>query len=286
MDPSHLNLPKKIDFYAGAHGNFLELLINLCAYPKMIDTSQPLFDENGACHLKYYPDLHSQYRQTIGCGHYSVLGKKFSPSDRVVEIEISDPHKITVILNAHLRAGNQRLDIENLETDTLAKLEKVPKKRPWADFLIKEYGVRKDYPASAFRLLYFTEYSSNLNQFSHVGSKLKFTHDNFFDLAQLQSGLQQICDFFDLPYTAHADIPEIWEKFVSINQGLFYKKRCDDILQSILAGQDVDLTNLIIPEQAWLLYRLFPTKKEAEPWFEQFPERSASIVASRQLLAT
>lgn len=268
VDP--LSFQKKIDFYPGAHGNFLELLLNIYACPLGIDSDRPLFDINGASHLKYSWYGQKGFRQNIGCHHYSVLDMDLDAADNVIEISVEDAHKITVIVNADLRAGNQKVDIVNPEINTLEKFQHLPKKRPWVDWLVREYGSRQDYPRSAFRNLYHQEFGTDMNHFKHLGTKMTFPHSCFFDFQSLIEKLGDAAVFFDLDFCPDDKMLAIWQEFIDKNQGLKAKLRCDKLFDDLVQGRDADLTNLSVAEESWLLYRLWPDQKDAWLYFEQF----------------
>lgn len=280
LPPNFPHLDKKIDFYPGAHGNFLEMLLNVFAQDGGIDLSKPLFDANGACHLKYDWNTQPGYRQKIGCHHYSIMDLGFEPNDRVIEIVVDDAHKITVLINSDLRAGDQTVDIFNPEIDTLEKFRDIPKRQAWIDLLIRDYGHRKDYPRAAFRHLYHGQYGSDFNRFSHTGPKMSFPHSCFFDLALLVPQLERAAEFFGWRFQADDRLPRIWQEFMDLNQGLRLKNRCDGLLENLRQGRPVDLGGLTVLEEAWLIYRVFPREQDAKRYFKEF-DQIVSVVAFR-----
>lgn len=271
MRPRYLTLNKKIDFFPGAHGNFLEMLLNLYAYNGGVDPSRPLFNENGACHVKYDTSVQDQYEQKIGCHHYTVMDLGFNDDDRVVEISIDPEHKITVLVNSHLRAGDQVVDIINPEINTLEKFKNLPKSKPWIDWLTKEYGEQKNYPRSAFRKLCFNQFHEEFNRFSYKGPKISFPHSAFFDLDALIYNCERIAKFFDLPFVPDTELPRIWEQFMKGNQGLRAKIRCEMILDELYDGSKPDLKGLSVVEEAWLIHNLCPEWTDAHVYLDDFP---------------
>lgn len=261
-------MQKKIDYYPGAHGHFLELMLVLSTEPEMIDLAQPIFNEKGACHVKNQPRFHPCYSPKFRCNHYSWSTEhsidRLQPDDLVVEIQVADEHKMTVIINENLRADIKPLDVDDPEIGTLEKYNGRQSRDSLISALVQQYGVRQNYPRSFFRTYYFTCYNANLNGFQHRGRKQIFPHRSFFSYQQLCFHLEMICDFFHFQYKKHAHAERIWNDFIMLNQGLSRTRRCEQILLDLERGQTVDLSCLGVAEEAWICHWLY--KHLDDPW--------------------
>ena len=259
---------KKIDYYPGAHGNFLDLMLVLWTQPDNLDLGQPLFDENGACHIKHSAKYHRNYPRLFGCDHYSLLNHhaawQLRPTDRVVEIHVADSHRMTLIVNAHLRAGKRSIDVDCPEIDTLNKYQDKMGMKHVTTWLIDEFGHMENYPRSALRIAYFKMYDSDFNHFQHKGKTKIFPHASFFDFDQLCQHLNLTCAFFELPSTPHEHAHRIWSQFMQLNQGWERHLRCQRVLDDIQNGQITNLEQLGVAEEAWICYNIF--RDRSDPW--------------------
>ena len=277
MDPNW-----KIDYHPGAHGNFLDLLLVLSSRPANIDLSQPLFDHNGACHMKYQKRYHPGYPNLFGVDHYSLPDQnaawQLCPDDRVVEIHVPDLYRMIVVVNAHLRAGKCSIDIDDPEISTLAKYQHKTNVRHVTAWLIDQFGHQENYPRYALRTAYFKMYHDDLNRFQHRGQKKIFPHDSFFDFDHLCQELALTCDFFDLPFVLHAQTKQIWNQFIELNQGWHRYLRCQRMLEEIAQGQPTDLGQIGVAEEAWICYCLFRDRPDQLDLIRHWPE---SVLARR-----
>lgn len=249
----------KIDFFAGTHGNFLELLINLFVYRIDFDIGASQFNANGACHVKneqkgYYPK--------ILCHHYTFLGRTFSPRDLVIEIHCEQRDMLAAMVNSLVRSGDEVMDITHLHTGTVKKLLQLPKAKPFLDTLTQEHGIRDNYPKSLIRNYFYSKFDiaehglDQFNEFSHVGSKMKFPFSAFYNLEDLYYHLNQCARFLNHEFVPDLRLVTLWQDFMSCNQGYASAVRCQRIIHAVLAQQDMDMSGLNLVEEAWIMHRL------------------------------
>ena len=102
----------QIDFQGGAHGNYLEFVLNsMCG----VTEDQLPFNIAGASHSKRYVD-----KKVFYAGHYSYLGKDLA--NKVVSIQIDIIDLLPLCQISLLRAGDYGYDNNKLEFDTYNKL--------------------------------------------------------------------------------------------------------------------------------------------------------------------
>ena len=249
---------EKIDFFGGAHGNFLELMINLFVYQIEFDNNL-LFNANGACHIK---NQTTSYRPIIKCGHFSFFNRPFNPDDKVIEIHCKDEDMLIAISNSLTRAGDQVIDITNLEKVTLSKLAKLPKAQGLLRDLINEHGEQENYPRSVIRNYFYSKFDDpangidQFNNFKFAGSRHMFPFDALFDLEKFYLELNKCAFFLDRNFYPTERTVSIWKKFIELNQGYHSYVKCQKILYCILANEEMDISNLNIVEEAWLLYKI------------------------------
>lgn len=105
-----------IDFQGGAHGNFLEFVCNVMARVRTVGSP---FNSNGAAHTKIYID-----KKIFQANHYSFLEGRLLPADisKVIAIKIAVDDLLPLSQISLLRAGDHKLDNNNLERNTYYKL--------------------------------------------------------------------------------------------------------------------------------------------------------------------
>jgi hypothetical protein len=249
---------EKIDFFGGTHGNFLELLINLFIY--QIDFDQPkFFNKNGSCHLK---NKNSNYVPKIKCAHYSYFEIPFNHDDSVIEIHCSDNFMLPALVNSLVRAGDEVIDISNLETNTIKKLSALPKANALLKDIINTHGEQENYPRSVIRNYFYSkfdvpEYGIDLfNNFKHVGEKLTFPFGAFFDYEELCLNLNKCAFFLGQNFYPSDHTYQIWKEFIKINQGHDSYKKCKEAMYAILTGDSMDISSFNLIEEAWLVYKV------------------------------
>lgn len=286
-----LPFPCKIDYYSGAQGNFLQLMLALNTNPSMINLDN-LFDENGACHTIYHSDKQPQWQTQIGTAHFSQLGLPMQASDRVVEIHVPKNYYQIVLINYLLRAPDQPFDIMTPHVDTIRKLDEDPRKMSsFKEKLQRFFGPGPHYDLWHWRLLFYNEFlkpDAERNQFRHTGEKYFMEFDCFFDFHAFRSNLKNISLFLRLPFQYNEATEMAWQNYMGRNQGYAAKLKCDQIYKDLIDGRSVDLSDLDAVSQGWIIYRCFTRSPHlAMAWIKNFPSRSdcATVTLNDQMIS-
>jgi hypothetical protein len=250
---------RKIDFFGGLHGNYLELAVNFWIdQNKSYDINLPQFDDIGACHVK---NQSATYKPITTAAHYSFGQHKFNSLDLVVRIVPAEQDMLIGITNSFLRAGNQTLDIENLDQNTYEKIKCLSKLEAFLNNLIRDHGLQSEYPRHVLRKYFyamFDSYEHGLGMFTNwtdVDNYYNFDFRRFFDLSQFYQGLQEIAKFVKLEFVPTERLAELHKEFLKLNQGYASEQKCNKIIQSVIAGDSVEV-KLNIIEEAWLNYKI------------------------------
>lgn len=249
---------EKIDFFGGTHGNFLELMINLFIYQVDYQETQ-LFNKNGACHVKnnsadYFPRIKSR--------HFSYYNIPFNTDDKVIEIRCSEKDMLIALTNSLLRAGDEVIDISNLENNTIEKLSELPKAKTLLEDLIKEHGKHTNYSRSIIRNYFYSkfetpEYGVGLfNKFHHQGERLVFPFESLFNLEDFFLNLNKCAFFLSMNFYPTDRTVKIWREFIQTNQGYHSQQRCNQAINCILVNESMDISDFNLVEEAWILYKL------------------------------
>lgn len=249
---------QKIDFFGGLHGNYLELVVNVAINQIEYDITKPQFTEWGACHNK---NKDSSYKRMVLANHFSYLKVPFSQDDIVVRIVPTENDVLIAITNSFLRAGDQPLDIDSLEEDTINKLTKFSKGANFAGTITQDYGQQVDYPRSAIRNYFYSmldDYEHGLGMFTNF-APAQTTH-NFpfralFDLGHFYRELNEIAKFLGLNFYPTVALGSLHSDFLKYNQGYHSEVKCKKIWDAILLGESRDI-KLNLVEEAWINYQV------------------------------
>lgn len=274
---------RKIDFFGGMHGQYLELVINHAIDQNDYDITQNQFFHTGACHLKNSSD---GYVPITRCSHYSAYGHRFGEDDFVVRITSAPEDMLICVTNSFLRAGDQMLDIDHLEQDTYHKMSCLPKLGSFLKTLTDRYGVRRSYPRHILRHYFYSMFAipeHGLDMFNHwlpANRVHEFRFASFFSFEKFYQELQSVAKFFNLEFRPSADMIVLHENFLRLNQGWHSHIKCSKIIESIIKQENIPL-DLNIVEESWIgwrisqifnIYDLDCTQKE------NFPEETSIII--------
>jgi len=249
---------RKIDFFGGLHGHYLELVINHAVDQNPYDITRLQFNEDGACHCKN-TDL--DYSPITVANHYSFWNIPFNNSDLVIRIVPRPEDMLIAVTNSFLRSGNQKIDIDNLETDTFKKMSLLPKASNFLQMLCLRYGKKEHYPRSVLRKFFYSMFDNPehgidmMTKWQPAPHSHDFEFRSFFSLDCFFENLQKISKFVDLEFFPTKELVDLHLEFLSRNQGYNSHLKCEIVMQSIISNQPMPLA-LNLLEEAWINYRI------------------------------
>lgn len=282
-----LPVQRRIDFMAGTHGNYLELIVNKFIDRNPIDVSRSLFDQHGGCHQKNaWPD----YQPITRALHYTQGRSGLNRDDLVIRIVCQKQDMLIALANAYLRAGSESLDLDLIEYDTLRKIQALKhRQRTLALDLVQQYGVRGNYPRRALRNLFFAMFNEaqhGIDLFVKFDPRPTYRYHDFpfrafFDIKEFSAQLNELAKFVDLKFYPDPDLDRIHREFLLRNQGWQYQQACDKILENAFANESVTI-KLNVMQEAWINYqiaRMFDIHGLPELWQEAYPENTQILTA-------
>lgn len=250
---------RKIDFFGGLHGNYLELVVNYWIdQNRTYDITQPQFDSNGACHVK---NSNQSYVPITRAHHYSHFGRRFHDDDFVIRIVPTEKDLLIGITNSFLRAGDQTLDLQNLHCNTYGKMAALPKLRPFLQTLVAHHGRQQNYARRILRKYFYAMFDDHEHGLGTITNWLparqvhNFEFRNFFGFAEFFDGLQKISKFVNMEFLPTPELATLHQNFLTVNQGLTSEIQCKTILEAIVCRQSRDF-DLNIVEEAWINYKI------------------------------
>jgi hypothetical protein len=276
---------RKIDFFGGVHGNYLELVVNYSIDQNPYDITKQQFTTDGACHNK---NQDSTYVPITKANHWSYYGHKFNHDDLVIRIVIESNDLLIATTNSFLRAGDQLLDLNNLEQDTFKKMESLPKMKLFLDTLIQDHGIQDSYPKKILRNYFYSMFDDSqcgLNMFNTwlpVDNYHNFQFSNFFNFVDFFEALQKIAKFVNIEFQPSLELIKLHTEFLSKNQGWQSHIKCSKIAEAIVKQENTEL-DLNVIEEAWISWKiaqafnLYDLKCLQE---DCFPKETAIIIDS------
>lgn len=275
---------RKIDFFGGLHGNFLELVVNcwIDKNPYDIERTVQFTADVGSCHIK---NRQLDYKPITTAKHYSWVDLPFDDDDLVIRI-VPETHDLLIaVTNSFTRAGDQKLDIDNLEIDTYSKMASLPKLKRFLDLLVERHGLVDQYPRSVLRKYFYAMFDDHPHGLGMFTDWLpaKKTHDfrfsSFFNVSDFLEELQRVSKFVNLEFHPDSKLINLHRDFLSRNQGYISQIKCSKILDSIVNQTPMDI-QLNIIEEAWINYkltRLFNFYAHPELERDSYPSNTSKI---------
>lgn len=249
---------QKIDFFGGLHGHFLELAVAISVDRIEFLPQGSMFNHNGACHTK---DYQQEYQPVTVAGHWSYNHVPVAPDDLLIRIVPDQRHLLTAVINSLTRAGDECIALDHLEINTLAKLSLVEKSQPWQRMLIRDHGVRQNYPRSLLRNYFYSMFADSehgidmFNCFDPAASFCNFAFGDFFSIDQFYPALNQVAQYLNLDFVPTPALAQLHAEFIAHNTGYHQQQAAVTVLQQILTGQDAKI-KLNIAQEAWLLHQI------------------------------
>jgi len=170
---------------------------------------------------------------------------------------------LIAVINSFYRAGDQVFDLGTLEKDTINKLKKLPKADKWLDTLIKDFGIKIDYPRSLLRNYFysmFDSYEHGLGMYIDFDPTIPKWHNfpfrAFFDLRTLCVELNSMSKFLGLNFYPTQQISVVHQEFLRLNQGITIELRSRQIFDDIMSGKNSKIEKLTLPEEAWISWQI------------------------------
>jgi hypothetical protein len=249
---------QKIDFFGGLHGHFLELAVAISIDRIEFAPQGSMFNQNGACHLK---DYQQGYQPITVAGHWSYNHVPTAPNDLVIRIVPTQQYLLTAVINSWTRAGDECIELDHLEIDTLDKLAQVEKSLPLQRMLIQDHGVRQHYPRSVLRNYFYSMFADAkygidmFNCFESAESFCNFEFGDFFSIDQFYSALNRVAHYLNLDFVPSAALAQLHAEFLKNNTGYHQQQAATAVLQQILTGQAASI-HLNIAQEAWLQHKI------------------------------
>lgn len=273
----------KIDYFGGLHGNYLELVANVFIFQNHYDLNQNVFNNTGACHIK---NSDTKYEKFVHARHWSHWGHSFLPEDLVVRIVPKQTDLLIAITNLFLRAGDQVIDLDNLDQDTSIKLRTLSKAKALLTTLEQQHGQQDSWNRSILRNFFYSmlnDPENGIDMMTRFDPATVNVHNfplrAFFEVDEFYNELNGVARFFNQNFYPTADLYLLHQQFLDRNQGFASEQKCKQVWNDILAGHDQPLS-LNILEEAWInwqIARSFRAYELPELCANQYPTSTGMV---------
>jgi hypothetical protein len=256
----HLVSRIPIDFVAGTHGNYLETVCNRGF--GFVD-SEAHFTSGGTSHVKSQGYKQSQvfdarhwfelYPQML-VNHNTVISISFTTDDLLLLSSVS-----------LLRAGDANLDNNQLEVNTVTKLDSTHYKNTLA--LIRESypfldATEDNIPRWVLREFYkfgfkdpeINGYWKKLQQMQYQQHQrvFKFEFSWFYDTKKFEAGLQQLSEFLGRSFEFNDVFYQTHNRFLNFIPYTQNKQQCDDIVSAVQSRTEMPVPELNMFQESYI----------------------------------
>lgn len=211
-----------LDFFSGAHGHFLEYVINTWIFkgPRMPN----IFTKLGTCHL---PGRNLNYiaQRAVAAEHYTEYNISQNIPIKLVRITINHDWTNWIYqINVMSRAGD--MPLEKKLTSTPESVRNSPNK------------FRNEWYAK-FNLSGFGYQQPGHWRWPDVSS-FEFCMESLFDLVEFYNELYRLSEFLEEKFVPDQELTDLLEEFLIKNQGWQCYKKSKHIVHHALVGNNIE----------------------------------------------
>ena len=260
-----------IDFPGGAHGNFLEFLLNKFYYSE--DWPDP-FTSTGSSHRKPYDPGHVKFhanhfaRTQVGKTEYVVNTLNNNNNVIMVTIDPNSDNILLLVINMLWRGGDDQIDIESIEHNTYNKFS-APDKRQYISELIKRRNLQcsetnpdlaREIIRDEFKFM-FKDHNNNgyyleqlrAEQLLKDKNVYRFPHSAFLNYDMLLVEINNIALHYGVKLNVDpGDLLRIHTAFMSQLTHVNDKAVCDSIIDAIVNSVDITIPKLNVLQEAYI----------------------------------
>jgi len=250
-----------IDFVAGSHGHFLENTLN--KHFGIVDNTSDLFTATGTSH-RVTPAYLAQ--RLFYANHWSELYKnKLHNISPVISIRFDQDDLLLLSSVSLLRAGDLGINNDDLEIDTVSKLDNVFYK-DILELIFQSYPFLnrsdKNIPRYVLREFYkfgFRDPSQNgywkkLTQLTYGNQSrvFYFSLKDFYDIDLYVARIKELEIFLDRKFEFSSEFYQQHQKFVSFIPYIDHKSECDNIISCVQQGIDINMPKLTLFQESYI----------------------------------
>jgi hypothetical protein len=267
-----------IDFVAGAHGHFLEITLN--KFFGVTDIADS-FTSNGTSHQ--VTDNYLKNRLFCADHWFELYPKRIQTVPKLISIQFTQDDLLLLSSVSLLRAGDFNIDNDILEENTYNKLNTVFY-RDTLDLILKSYPflnvteTNSSIPRNVLREFYkFGFADPSINGYWIKQQQMKYSTNtrvfyfefkNFYDRNEFTSAIQKLEKFLGMTFNLSEDFYNFHTKFLSFIAYKTHKDQCDQIIQSVVNGKDVEIPKLTLFQESYINGKIENIYKKEMPFHD------------------
>lgn len=248
-----------IDFVAGSHGHFLEVMLNKF-FGIVSDDFMP-FNTLGASHNTSL--TYQKNRMFIADHWFELYPHEIQKFDKVISIQFDLEDLLLLSSVSLLRAGDANIDNDKLEVDTYKKLnntyysdliDQIHTAYPFLNVDDKHVprNVLREFFKFGFRNPQFNGYWKKQQQMKYSNLVCVFNFKSFYNYNLLVNNLKEIESFVDLPFNFCCELKDLHSNFLKLNPYYDHKTQCDNIIKLIQSGADTHIPKLTLFQESYI----------------------------------
>jgi hypothetical protein len=255
----HNTIP--IDFVAGSHGHFLEVILN--TYFNITNIGKDQFTTIGTSH---YTTSDYIKNRIFHAHHWNKCDKlALDKFPCVISIRYSQDDLLLLSSVSLLRAADQGIDNDTLEINTVGKLNNAFYKNT-LELIYQSYPfldrANKNIPRYVLREFYkFGFKTPDINGYWLEQKKLQYTKqaevfyfnfDDFYNINLLVSRIKELELFLNKEFNFSIEFYRQHQKFMSFIPYINHKQVCDNIISYIKQCKNIPIPKLTLFQESYI----------------------------------
>lgn len=262
-----------IDFVAGTHGHFLEIVLNKF-YDSSLVNFEP-FNKLGASHRATETYLNS--RKFVAQHWFENSVNTLTEFDHVVSIQFDQDDLLLVSSVSLLRAGDMGIDNQLLEVDTFQKLNNVYYQDMLAEILNAYPFIKatdKSIPRNVLREFFkFGFATPEINGYWRKQKQMQykvpffiFKFKAFYDYNLFVTTLKDLENFLGLEFKFNDELQSLHQQFLNLIPYVNDQAQCDDIISAVWSGEDKSIPDLTLLQESYINAQMENIYKKEMPY--------------------
>jgi hypothetical protein len=264
-----------IDFVAGTHGHFLEIVLNKFFNTALVNFDP--FDDLGASHKVTNEYLDS--RVFVAQHWFERDVKKLSQFDRVISIQFDQDDLLLVSSISLLRAGNTGIKNNLLEIDTVSKLNNKFYLSLLTEIITAYPGtcdVNGSIPRNVLREFFkfgfadpcINGYWKKQQQMHYTTPVFVFKFKAFYSKDLFVKSLLELQQFLKMPLKLNNEFEKLHQKFLAQIPYIDNQVQCDDIVLAVQSNQDQAIPALTLLQESYINAKIENIYKKEMPFHD------------------
>ena len=250
-----------IDFVAGTHGHFLETTLN-----KFFGITDDLSDSFTAAGTSHKKSREYQNNKLFHARHwFELYPAQLKNFKKIISIRFTQDDLLLVSSVSLLRAGDCNIDNDDLDVNTVSKLNNSYYQSTLAqiyhaypflnqtDLSIPRYVLREFYKFG-FKNPEVNGYWTKQKQMQYPSNCVvyHFDFDSFYNIDKFVESILCIEKIVDMQFNFSKEVYQQHEKFLSFIPYINHKSQCDQIINQVCNEIEVDLPKLSLFQESYI----------------------------------